>query len=236
MTKNSILPFFSLWKSLTLLTVVFLNFWIWKIIQTDLTIAILLVVITFLLFQLIVGKYFRLLILILIVLFLFLSFSILRSGFDKKIQTVSPDDEVKLNDRHLYYSQELGSLFLNRKVLNYYKNYSLTLYKFEGNLFSNLDLNLYFFASHPRERIGVSEFEKFSPLFLPFFITGVIALIYSVSVWAGIYLIVAALISAFIDQNYLLGPILFFPLIAMIITIGLINFLRFVKDFRTKFL
>ncbi len=163
------------------------------------------------------------------ILFTLTSFMMIRSGSDKGLLSPTPEDQIKLNDRHFYYAKELDKLFLNRKVLNYYKNYSLPVYKFEGNLFSNLDFNLYFFSSHPRERAGIGEFEKYSPLFLPFFILGMLLMIYRVSIWAAGYLIVSVFVSAFISPTYELGPILFFPLINICITLGLIYSLNFIK-------
>lgn len=223
------IPFW-LWKRLILLGIVFLNFWIWKIIVENINIAIIITILTFLLFQILTGKNFKVLSLtFIIVLFSILSFQILKTGFDKKIQTLKAEDNIKLNERHLYYSQELGNLFLNRKVLNFYRNYSLSLYKYEQNLFSNLDLNLYFFASHPRERADVAEFEKFPMLFLPFFIIGTILLIYWGSNWAFIYLILASSMSAFITSVYPLGPILFFPFVSVSIAIGIIYVLGRIK-------
>jgi len=169
---------------------------------------------------------------IVFILFSSLSFIIIKSDFDKGIQLLTPEDQVRLNERHFYYSQELGAIFLNRKILNYYKNYSLLVYKLERDLFSNLDLNLYFFASHPRERAGVSEFEKFPPFLFPFFMIGTLLLIYWGSVKTACYLVAATFASTFIAQNYILGPILFFPLISVCIAIGIIYILDLITVFK----
>jgi len=220
----------SVWKTLILLGVTLSNFWIWKITRENLLLAILLIILSGLLFKLIIEQSFKMWIFTLIlVLFFVASLILLKTNFDKTLKMLNPEEKVQLNERHYYYSQELGKLFLNSKVLNYYKNYSLSVYKFEGNLFSNLDLNLYFFASHPRERVGVNEFEKYTPILLPFFIIGVILLIYKGSVWAVGYLVAVALVSAFIDPKYLLGPILFFPLINVGISLGIIYFPTIIK-------
>ena len=213
-----------------LLGVIFLNFWIWKIIQENPLIAIILIILTFLLFKLIDKGSKPLVLTVIIFLFLVLSFIMLGFNFDKSIQTITPEDEVKLNDRHFYYSEELGRVFLNRKVLNFYKNYSLPMYKFERNLFSNLDPNLYFFASHPRERAGIYEFEKYSFILLPFFIIGVMMLIYRGSIWAACYLVAATLVSAFVSSNYVLGSILFLPLINVSIGLGIMQVFKRIKN------
>lgn len=223
---------YSIRRQFILLVVILFNFWIWNIIQKNLAVAIMLILLTFLLFLLIMERKLKIWVLtIVFILFFLLFFIIIKSDFDKGIQHFTPEDQVRLNERHLYYAQELGAIFLNRKILNYYKNYSLQVYKLEGNLFSNLDLNLYFFASHPRERAGVSEFEKFPPLLLPFFIIGTLLLIYWGSIRAAIYLVAATFVGSFITQNYILGPILFFPLISVCIAIGII----YISDLITGF-
>lgn len=47
--------------------------------------------------------------------------------------------------------------------------------RLQANFFEAMDINLYFFASHPSERVGVKEFEKFPYILLPAFIIGAIA-------------------------------------------------------------
>ncbi|MBI3443555.1 hypothetical protein HY008_02705 [Candidatus Woesebacteria bacterium] len=44
--------------------------------------------------------------------------------------------------------------------------------KFLENTYQYLDWNYYFFAGHPRERVGVAEIEKLPWWLLPFFVSG----------------------------------------------------------------
>lgn len=53
---------------------------------------------------------------------------------------------------------------------------SLTLEKLEINFFESVDLNHYFFANHPLERVGVKETEKLYSWLLPLFILGCLCL------------------------------------------------------------
>lgn len=109
----------------------------------------------------------------------------------------------------------------------YFKYFNLPLYKLQSNFFANLDPNLYFFASHPRERTGVEEFQKYLPVFLPFFVLGFISIIYKSSWKILTYVTFIAVISSIISPKYNLGPILFFPVINLLITTGvLISFQR----------
>lgn len=56
------------------------------------------------------------------------------------------------------------------------KPVSVAVTRLQANFFEAMDINLYFFASHPSERVGVREFEKFPYVLLPPFIIGAIAL------------------------------------------------------------
>lgn len=212
---------------LLLLSTSFGNLWIWRIFKDNFIVAILLVILSFLLFKLIIAKVQKAQLLTLILIFTTISLLTLRVGFDKNIFIISSREQLQQDMRHGFYAVELGQLFTNKVSLHFYKYFSGSIRKLERNLFSNLDPNLYFFASHPRER-GTGEFEKYPWILLPLFIVGLF-LIIQYYLKMGIYFIWAALISMFISPAYSLGPVLFFPLINVVIALGLIYFLRQVK-------
>ncbi|OGE43674.1 hypothetical protein A3B45_03225 [Candidatus Daviesbacteria bacterium RIFCSPLOWO2_01_FULL_39_12] len=213
---------------LLILAITFGNFWIWRIFKDNLVVGILLVILSFLLFKQLVDKFQIHRLLILIFIFLLISFLTLRVGFDANIFITSPQDLSQLNRRHGFYADELGLLFTNRFSQKAYKYLSLPILKLEKNLFSNLDINLYFFASHPRER-GTGEFEKYSWLLLFPFILGFFSILKYYKV-VGTYLSSAALISMLLNPAYSLGPVLFFPFINVLIAFGLISFLNIFKN------
>lgn len=75
-----------------------------------------------------------------------------------------------LNQRRSFYpSVLLGKLFEN-KVSVYYSHY-LT------NISYGLDPNFYFFASHPRERVGFSEYQRLPLWLFPLFLFGIFKLL-----------------------------------------------------------
>lgn len=93
-------------------------------------------------------------------------------------------------------------------------------YKFEQNLLRTMDLNLYFFGSHPRERSGIREFEKFSFLFLPFFVIGLLKLA-KFSPWQlGISSLIPLLGLAIIGQDNPIGPFSLLPFLSVAIAVG----------------
>lgn len=217
---------------LLLLAIIFSNLWIWRIFKDNFFIGILSVILSFLFFRQIITKVQFHQLLMLIFIFLLISFLTIRVGFDENILITSPDGMAQLNKRHGFYAMELGSLFTNRYSQQAYKYFSLPILKLKKNLFSNLDINLYFFASHPRER-GTGEFEKYSWIFLVPFILGFFSIMKYYKI-VGTYLIATAFISMFLKPAYSIGPVLFFPLINILILFGLISFINLLKSHKSQ--
>lgn len=117
--------------------------------------------------------------------------------------------------------------FLNKtKSINsalYIANERVALFdKWEQNLLRSIDLNLYFFGGHPRERPGIREFEKYSFLFLPFFVVGLYCSI-SLKKWS---LLVSCLVPLIVisvaGQDNQIGPFSLFPFFTATISLGLL--------------
>lgn len=205
------------------LTIALANFWIWKVIKGDVFLGLLLISLSLAVTYLTNIKFGIRVFLI----FLFLSLAIgsqtLISGFDQGLKMISFDQEKQLGERHGYFSIDFGKLFQNKFALRFYKDINPYLNVYQSNVFNSLSLNLYFFANHPRERAKVREFPMYPAIFVvPFFI----GLIYCISrpnyLLTG-YLTFALLITGFVRQDYIYGPILMMPLINMLITLGLKN-------------
>lgn len=99
---------------------------------------------------------------------------------------------------------------------------SIVVLRIQKNIFENLDPNLYFFANHPRQRVGVKEFEKFPYIFLPFFLYGLYSLM-RVPQNRGVFLVffVPLLVAGFIGNKNALGLFPLFPLLAVSTARGL---------------
>ncbi len=220
--------------NLLFLVTTFGNLWIWRIVKENFVIGIFLVILSYLFFKQVIIKAQKGQFTALIFIFIIVAFISLRVGFDKNIFIISTEEQLQQNVRHGLYAVELGQLFKNKFSLHFYKDLSLAIYKLERNLFYNLDPNLYFFASHPRERPGIGEFDKYPWILLPFFIAGLFLAVQYYPI-IGIYFIWAALISMFLNPAYSLGPVLFFPLINVVIALGLIYFFQLVKNKKRGF-
>ena len=155
-------------KIILFLIICLANAWIWRILGHNPLLGLSLIVLSFLLtFNLKFST---------IILFGILSVFLLKNTFDTNLLYISPLDNDRVEHRHEYYAVELGRVYRNRITIN--MNYRVAPYvsRYLKNMAYNLDPNLYFFANHPRERIIAVEFEKFSFLFLPFFVIGLTAL------------------------------------------------------------
>lgn len=97
---------------------------------------------------------------------------------------------------------------------------AVMFYKIEKNFFEVVDPNLYFFANHPRERIGIVEYEKFPYIFLPFFIAGILLIKKS-----DINILVVSLsplvLLSLIGSSNPIGPFSLFPALAAYTASGL---------------
>src|SRR3990167_125513 len=129
---------------LLFLSILFGNFWIWRILREDLILGILLLILSFLLFIVVSSKFFMSQQIAIIFLIIIISSLTLKVGFDKNIFITSPEEQLQQNFRHGLYSIELGQLFTNKYGQNYYKYFSGPINKLQRNFFSNLDFILYF--------------------------------------------------------------------------------------------
>ena len=200
-------------KLILVLLVCLVNFWIWRVLSESLLLGVALVTLSiFLVFRI---KFLS------VITFIVLSVFLLKNTFDTNLLYVSPLEKDKLTNRFEYYAKGLGKIYRNRIGVSLHYEVTPYLFKFQRNLFYNLDPNLYFFVNHPRERLGIDEFSKFSLLVLPFFFIGFTQLLIRPDRFLIFYLGLAVILSAFIFPGYNLGPVLMFPFVVALIHMGL---------------
>ena len=220
--KYAILVFVSLIVSLT-------NFWIWRIIKIDLLLGLASVLLSVIFIYLVEIQFNKKFFLTSLFLLLLISIKILVSGIDNNLKVLTPNQQKKLDERHGYFANDLGKLFQNKFALRFYKDIHPYLNVYVSNLFNSLSPNLYFFTNHPRERERVEEFSMYPSILIIPFLIGLIYFLNSQGYLILGYTLFALLVTGFVRQSYILGPVLFFPLINLLISKGFLKIYQLIK-------
>lgn len=202
--------------------VVFLNFWIWKIFPQNSLLGLTLVVTSLLLYFVLQKNRFTYLYAGTMVILLIIQLQTTRlqpldylSSPEKSLQIQRlnsyPPIYINLFDKPIYFP--IAHNLEERKILHAPE----TLQK---NLLDNLDLNLYFFAGHPREGTFLHHFPKFPFFYLIFFLIG----LFTTRSWTKKTILFSlagpmALLSL-IGNNNIYGPFIFFPFITVMTALG----------------
>ncbi|KKQ18483.1 MAG: hypothetical protein US31_C0004G0045 [Berkelbacteria bacterium GW2011_GWA1_36_9] len=209
-------------KFIVIVAVTFSNFWIWKIISNNLLIGILLILASILGFIFISSKTNRLFLICLSLVFTILVVITINVAFDKNLTIVSSQMRLLLDKRHQFFSSDLGKVFKNKLALNYYVNWYPKISKFHRNISYVVDLNSYFFESHPRERPGFNEFSKYPFFLAPIFILGLLIILVKGNKRLVLSAVILICLSAITVPEFALGPILSFPIINSLLATGII--------------
>jgi len=159
-------------KALIFFIVVFGNSWIWSVAERGFWLAAVCVLASVCLFKLLQIKSPKRNLVVVSVLTLVAIVGFQVKEFDLKsfVETTSLQKDVIDKRMRLYPNPRIAHWFEQRGE-------SIAFYRILANMGEALDINYYFFANHPRERHGVTESEKFSPLILPLFLMGATKLV-----------------------------------------------------------
>lgn len=193
------------------------NLWLWKILDFNLLMGILVIITSiFLWLSFSVGK--KYFFYIALGLFILLIFAQWQTSYKTPITYLNENEKLIQQTRLRAYPP----LFYKIPVANWLeqRKEAIFFYKLEENFSEAIDPNLYFFANHPRERIGVVEFEKFPYILLPVFILGLFSLQKKDGNNILLGLSPLVLISIVGNSNPA-GPFALFPFFAVTISRGL---------------
>lgn len=211
-----------------ILIATFLNPWIFYLFKNKPLIAICLIALSLISIK-IIQKPQKKLTFLLFCLTFTLFLVIFTSNFKKTDWQYTPTEEKVVTPRHNEFTQGLGAFYTNKLSLKYTKDIKVYIEKYIQNTIENLDPNLFFLSSHPRERPGVYEFEKYWIIFLPFFILGFFDFLKRPGRIFSLYIICIIFLSGFISRNYSPGPVFYFPVMNTFIFLGLEKVLKLIK-------
>lgn len=194
---------------ISLLISLFANPWIYKIFAVNFFLGILILFTTILLLK---NK--RLFLLLFIPVLFFQIQTTNRLSL-----TAISNDERRVIDMRL---RAYPSKFLRIGYWLEERKESIAFNRIITNFFENIDPNLYFFSNHPRQRVGIKEFEKFPYILLPFFLLGIFDWISKKNklFWIISFFIPLVILSI-IGNNNNLGPFSLFPFFVVSISKGL---------------
>ena len=193
------------------------NFWIWRILFNSVPLGLLVLassIFLYLSFKRSSKKYF----------FAFLVFFSLLLVFQWK--TTSEESLVELsNDEQRVQQMRLKEYPPIRiSIAHWFENReeSIAFFRILENFSETIDPNLYFFANHPRERVGINEFKKFPYIFLPLFFYGlVLSVAERRKLVLGMSFILPVFLISIIGHKNQLGPFSLFPFLVVSTTHGL---------------
>lgn len=198
--------------------VIFSNFWIYKILDENLLIGILLVVISFLI--IVKPKQIYILFTCLLIL-LFFQFQTTHV----KSLTLLDNDEQRVQQERIrsypptYVNVFSKTLWFKPEIWIEQNNFIVAISRIERNLFNTLDINQYFFAGFPRN--NPSDFQKYIFITLPIFAIGIFELLKKKQyVLLFLIFLIPIITLAFIGYDNQLGPFSLFPFFIIAIFSG----------------
>lgn len=208
-------------KKVGLNTIVFVfillgNFWIWKVFSFHFLLGVFLTIVSIFLYSATSSRKVKLLtfgLLILLVIFQ------VKTGEIFTASEFSKEQKTFQTQRMGYYNQGIVSRGI--RYLFEVKDGGRIIFGFLGNISEVVDPNLYFFANHPRERVGVKEFSKFPFLYVfPFWIGLMQILMEKNEQSFRILFLLSISLYGFAGSRNEVGPFLLFPFFVYILTIG----------------
>lgn len=216
-------------KYLLFCLILFGNYWIWRALSLNFLLFLLLVTSSVLTLRFIKAKGSLLAFLFFVVV---LIFSQWKTTTPTSL-TILSNDDIRLKDQRL---KEYPPVFIKvgKKAIwipagHWFeqRQEAIAASRLTTNLSEVLDPNLYFFANHPRERVGVIEFDKFPYIIFPFFLVGIFKTVElkRSNIFYTIFILTIFLLSLFGNKNPL-GPFMLFPFIVNLSAIGAEDFVR----------
>jgi hypothetical protein len=201
------------------------NIWIWKLLVSNIFLGIAIIITSWLLYRALKFNSSS------VLLFIFLGIVLLfqwKMGPTYSLTELN-NDQIRVKDMRLreyppiYFKIDAKTIWVPVAHWLEERKESIVLSRLTDNFFSTLDINQYFFAGHPRERVEMTEFEKYPYILLPFFILGIFILLKKKSKVFITFLVLPIILITFISNQSMLGPFCLFPAITVAIAMGLEN-------------
>ena len=226
------LPVFQEMNFLILIFVLLGNLWIWRVFSFDILLGFFVVATSIFLYLALVRKdknysfiFFGIFTLLLIFQW---------KTTEVKSLTQLSNDEQRLQQMRL---KEYPPAWLRVGYWFEGRHESIAFFRILNNFSEVIDPNLYFFANHPRERVGFTEFEKFPYILFPIFLLGLFFVVKKHgrnNAFLASFVAPILFTSIFGHKNPL-GPISIFPFIAIATAFGFKSVLKWTQSLSVSY-
>jgi len=205
--------------------VIFLsNLWIWRILNNNVYIFVLLVLLYVLLFYLTKSYNKKLLYTNLFILAVLSIFQI-KTTTPTNLTLITNEDRLVIDTRlneypPVSFGYKTKRVWIPAAYWLEARGETIAWSRIKSSFFEILSINNYFFANHPRQRVGYTEFEKFPYIMLPFFLTGLYFFIKDKKIFMFIFLLIPLLLVSVVGDRNMLGVLLLYPFIATAVAYG----------------
>ena len=200
---------------LFLFLVIIISPWTWVIADTSLIIFIVLIITSVLIYRsLYLNELSNLYNKTVICLFLIAYFHLITNSFDKSLIEIYKKGTPLISKRQEYFSRELGKIYRNRYGIFYFNKIEPVLFKYLNNISYAIDLQTYFLP------INENAKSKYPIYFIPFLLVGLFYIIEKPKKLFFITTILSILLLGFINTRNSIGPMLLYPIIGSIISLG----------------
>lgn len=138
-------------------------------------------------------------------------------NFDKNRYSSTDYESLKVMERKEYYAKEFGWFYRNRVGTFIFYDFQKYLREYFDNLYSFLDLTVYFNPVYNKTR--------FLFFLLPFFIYGFIKILLTLDLGSAVFASFMIFLMGLVDTNSLRGLDFIYPLFILFLTEGVFSFL-----------
>lgn len=211
--------------------VLFCTLWFWRVVRTNIWLGALILITSFLLFVATKDQK-KIIKSTLLILFAILLVFQAKTKPRQNLTYLDNDQQrvqqQRLNEYPPVYLEISGAkIWIPIAHWLEGRKETITFYRVRKNFFELLDPNLYFFANHPRERVGSKEFEIFPFFFLPFFAHGLALWIKNkTSYFKWGFAIIPIVFLSFWGHRSALGPFSLLPFFIVVTANGWLYWLK----------
>ncbi len=216
------------------------NLWIWKIFSLSLILGLLTLLSAGLLYMAVNNRSNRKIATRFVITFVLLIFFQWRTTQPTSLTLLDNDQQriqqMRLNE-YPPISIDLSGKKIWIPIAHWFegRKETIAIFRIQKNFSEAVDPMLYFSANHPRERVGITEFEKFPYILFPFFVIGLYTLSKKMndknlllSIFTPLVLI------AIMGSKNPFGPFALFPFLSVVISSGLIFAYQKIKSFKKE--